>query len=148
MNSHTNTHERGFIALVSVVVMSAILLVLLLTLGVSSFLNRFDVLDTENKRVSLGLAEACVNMAMIKIAENPSYAPVSGGECVRVGGDLCPNGPQVCKICQTSPSIVTRAVYNGAYTNLEVEGSISGANFVVTKWLEVAPNPVSTCTLP
>ena len=148
----THAHERGFVALMSVIIISAILLVLVFTLGVSSFLNRFDVLDTENKRVSVALAEACVNTAMIKIAQNPQYgispALPAGGECVGVGGGVCPSGPRTCKICSTSPDIVVRAVHNNAYTNLEVEGLIVGNNFSVSRWEEVGPNPVGSCTLP
>ena len=145
MNTHT--HESGFIALMSVIIMSAILLALLFTLGASSFLNRFDVLDVENKRISLGLAEACANRAMIKLAQNPGYAPPAGGECVEVGGGKCPSGPLICKICQSSP-IIARAVHNNAYTNLEVDGSISGPNFAVSRWREVEVNTMVDCTLP
>ena len=109
------------------------------------------MLDTENKRVSLALAEACGNMAMLKIAQNPDYGitpPLpAAGECVGVS-DTCPSGPRMCKICKTSPYVLVRAVYNGAYTNLRVEGAISGSNFAVSKWEEIEANLVPGCNLP
>src|SRR4051812_21214163 len=122
------TGERGFVALISVIIVSAILLVLLFTLGAASFLSRFSVLDSENKRISLALAEACANTAMIRISQNSQYgispALPAGGDCVGVGGGVCPPSvsptSKTCRICRTSPTILTRAVYNGAYTNLEI----------------------------
>lgn len=149
----------GFIALMSVIIISAILLVLVFTLGVSSFFNRFDALDAENKRISLGLAEACVNVAMLKIAQNPNYGTTpplpAGGECVSVG-DTCSAAAskKVCKICTVTPvatfpkTIETRAVYNGAYTNLSVavDNSVPG-NFTVNAWSELPAGPAG-CTVP
>lgn len=142
--------SRGFIALMSVIIISAILLVLMFTLGLSSFFNRFDVLDTENKRVSLGLAEACVNVAMVKIAQDPSYNP--SGECVSVSDTCGPGAKKVCKICSvgsTFPKTIdTRAVYNGAYSNVSVAvDNLGTGNFTVTSWSEVPTGPAG-CTVP
>lgn len=148
------TNERGFIALMSVIVISAVLLVLVFTLGIASFFNRFDTLDTENKRVSLALAEACANTAMIKLAQDADYAPVSVGECVSVS-DICgaAGATRTCKICSVTKSgsiytIVARSVYGGAYSNIRFKGYLTATNFSVSDWSELAVNPVSTCTLP
>ena len=144
-------HNRGFVALMSVIIISAILLVYVFTLGASSFLNRINVLDTENKRISLALAEACASTAMLKIAQNASYAPIAGGECVSVS-DTCgaAGAKKTCKICPSGVSNVfyARAVYNGAYTNLRVEGSIASNNFSVVSWEETAPYGGPACLLP
>ncbi len=148
--------QKGFIALMTVIIVGAVLMVLIFTLGASAFLNRFSTFDTENKRISLALAESCANMAMIKIAQNPSYDPqaVGAGECVGVG-DNCPTGKMICKICEVSPvggpnyTIYARAAYNGAYTNIEVDGSIVSNNFSVTRWVEAESYSGSlTCPLP
>lgn len=127
---HRLASEKGFIALISVIVISAILLSLIFTLEISSFFNRFDNLDAENKRISLGLAEACVNMAML---------PSATLGCVAVEGS-CPSSDKQCMIVQLSP-IITHAEYNGAFTNLCVQVDES---YAVTDWREM-PSVGSAC---
>ncbi|MBI5470119.1 hypothetical protein HY968_02240 [Candidatus Kaiserbacteria bacterium] len=115
---------RGFIALMSVIIIGAILSIFVFTLGVSTFYARYGILDAENKKMSEVLAEGCMQAAALKIAQNSTYTPISGGECVSVGGTCGGSGVQkVCKICSvvitgTTAMMQTRATYNGAYTNL------------------------------
>jgi len=158
MKPHTN--ERGFVALMSVIIISAILLVLVFTLGISSFLNRFDVLDTENKHISVALAEACASTAMLKLAQNPSYGTTpplpAAGECVSVG-DPCPapsgsKTSKTCKVCSVVNSggqstINVRAMYNHTYSNVEAVVTLSGNNFMINSWKEL-PTGGAGCTVP
>ena len=58
-------------------------------LSFSGFFSRFNILDAENKEISSGLAEACVDSAIVKIASDWSYAPIVGGESVPVGANNC-----------------------------------------------------------
>jgi hypothetical protein len=144
--------NSGFVALVSVVVVSAVLLVVMFTLSTSSFFNRFDALDSENKSISLGLAEACMSAAMLKVAQDPAYAPAIDGDCVSVGGTCYSADPQkVCAICSIvigNPEVVvTRAVYNGAYTTLRAYFDTTPDSFVVTKWEELSGG-FPSCTVP
>jgi hypothetical protein len=146
--------QKGFVAVVSVIIISMILLVLVVTLSTSSFFNRYNVYDSENKRVSLALAEACANTAMLKVAQDSGYTPITAGECVSVS-DSCPSGARVCKICSVSNTggvytIVARAVYgtNKTYSTVQVSGTLTTTNFAVTSWQELASNPVPACTLP
>jgi hypothetical protein len=139
-------HNRGFIALMSVIIISAILLMLVFSVGVSSFLNRFDALDIENKRVSLGLAEACVSVAMLRLALNPTT--YGGGEVVTVDTS---DAQRICKICSFSPgvsqpTVPIKAQYNGAYSNLSITMAVTGTHVAMTSWIERASN--STCTVP
>lgn len=139
--------QKGFVALMTVIIVGAILLTLVFTLGASAFLNRFSIFDTQNKRMSLALAESCANMAMVKIASNPNYNP--SAELVTVGS----GAGESCRICGVSPvggpnyTIRVRAVYQGAFTNLTIAGSIVSNNFDVTAWSETPSGPGS-CPLP
>lgn len=150
----TSFLESGFVALVSVIIIGAVLIVLVFTLGVSTFFTRFSVLDAENKRTSALLAEGCMNAAMLKIAQNGSYAPAAAGECVAIGGTCGGSDPQrVCKICSVNYSgstatIETRALYNGTYTNLLARVDTAPGNMAVTFWDEKPVSGASTCTLP
>ena len=142
------SHARGFVALMSVIIVSAILTTIIFTLGASTFFARFDVLDIENKRESLFLAEACVNAAMLKIARDVSYEPFASGEQMTV------EGLKTCKICpgtnnpsrQSTETIYARALYNGAYTNIEATIQTAQGTFAITGWHENAGGD-STCTL-
>lgn len=131
---------RGFIALMSVVIIGAILLVFVYLLSASSFLARFDALDGEDKRVSLGLAEACVNAAVLQIAQSNAAA----GQVTVDASDP----KKTCRICSVDPisgAIFARAVYNGAYTNLAV--TVDNA-YNVTAWSEQATYSGPSCTVP
>lgn len=149
-----NTLQRGFVALVSIVIMSGIVTVLIFTLGVSVLFSRFSVLDGEYKRTSLALAEACANTAMLKIAQDVAYTPDAGGECVSVS-DICgaSGATHTCRVCSVSRSggrytILTRAVYRGAYTTLETKGTLGTKNFNVSSWRESGSYSGAICALP
>lgn len=137
-------HKRGFVALMSVMIISAVLLTMVFTLGVSSFFSRFSVFDQENKFASRMLAESCIGTAMLRILQDEAY---TGDELVVVNA----NNPQaVCRICAITTDsgiIVARATYNGAYTNLRVVGSVGPNNFMVTTWEEIPTYSGTTCTI-
>ena len=136
------THnQRGFIALISVVIMSAILLVLLFTLDITSFFDRFDALDIENKHVSAALAEACIQSALLRNAQG-NYATGS------VGLDIA-DPEKRCTICTNTASgvIKTRAVYRGAYTSLNVAITPVLGAVHITSWSEVGAGD-SSCVVP
>lgn len=146
---HTK-YQRGFVALMSVIIISAILLMYVFTLGISSFFNRFDVLDGENKRTSLGLAEACVSASMLRVAKGTPANNV----CINSPGGACGGSdPQkVCKICRTVSSggfatTTTHAVWNGSYSTLQVVFDTTPGSFKVTNWRELSTFD-GTCTVP
>ena len=133
--------DRGFIALISILVISAVLLVLLFTLETASFFTRFGALEAENKRESLSLAEACVSVARLQFARG-DYAQKS------VQVDVS-DTTKVCKICEITAagSIKIRAVYKGTYTNLVIAID-PHAPESLRSWSEV-PNYVGpACTIP
>lgn len=132
---------RGFVALMSVIIISAILLLYVFGLGASSFFARFDSLDSEYKRISLGLAESCVNAAMLNIAKDAAYAPsvtetvvVSGGTCV-----ICPG--------TNSSTVLVRAKHKGTFTNIRASVSVLGGSYTISSWVEEVNGP-TTCVLP
>ena len=134
--THHSKQDRGFVALISVIIISAILLMLVFTLGVSSFFTRFSALDSEYKRESVALAEACQNVAVLRY----SQSDFSGGTVV-----VDPANPlSTCTIVSiTSAGVLqTQANYKGAFTNLCVT---IDSTFAVTAWSEL---PLSTPTCP
>ena len=73
--------QRGYMALTSVIIMFAILVALVLTLSLSGFFNRSNVLDVYSKEKSLALAEGCAEEALLRLADDINYA---GGETVAI----------------------------------------------------------------
>lgn len=110
------TGQRGFIALTSVIIITTVLLIIIISQSSNSFGTRFNLLDTENKAVSLALTLACLETAKLKIIIDPWY---SGGETVR--------NAEHCDILSVSPTgqswpktITLQAKPRNYYTNLRV----------------------------
>jgi hypothetical protein len=131
-------NQEGYVALISVIVISALLIGISSVLSFSGFFGRFNVLDSEFKEVSIGLAEACADQAVLFLAENPAYTPPAGGQSVGVGSETC----TIDSITGSwSPkTIYTQGIFHESYTNLEVEVSNS-ADVTVTSWQEIANLP-------
>lgn len=122
----------------------AVLLTISSVVASAGFFGRFSQLEYESKKVSNGLAEACVSSAFLELIKDPNLDNSSLDKCVGVG-DSCSatDRKKVCKICSITNSgsdkvIETRAVYNKAYTNLRI--TVTPAlpdNFTVLNWEEV-----------
>lgn len=64
-----NIHARGFIALMSALVISAVLLLVVTSSNLAGFYGRFNQLDSELKERSRATADACVSVALLAFAE-------------------------------------------------------------------------------
>ena len=67
------TSEHGFIALISILIISSVLLVSTLSLAQFGIANRFFLLNLEQKATSQKAAEACLEMMQIKVYNDPTY---------------------------------------------------------------------------
>lgn len=65
--------NNGFIALMSAVIISAVLLLVVISGGLTGFFSRSNVLDSELKSRSRAVADACLEQALLLIANNPAY---------------------------------------------------------------------------
>ncbi|SRR3989344_428906 len=129
--------EKGFIALFTAIILSVVLILVSISLNRGGYLTRWETLDAEYKNRSLALAEACLDMAMLKLANNPTYA---GGETnLMVGYDKCDIGAVSAGGFQYT--INTSAVFpdasvwsQGAVTKLNVV--VNSADFSLVSWVE------------
>ena len=62
-----NNKNSGFIALISVIIISAVLLIASVNLGLNGFYERFNILNTEFKEISNKLVDACLERARLSI---------------------------------------------------------------------------------
>ena len=135
--------ESGYIALISAVIIGAILTVIVYVLSFTSFSSRINILGTEFKEKSSGLADACVDVVIIRLQGNESYDP--SGDTVRIDDGFCnilsvsPTGswPKTVEIQSKYPEIGTKI----SYTNLEVQLSKPLDEVVVDSWKEVDTLP-------
>jgi hypothetical protein len=124
--------QKGFIALISIMIMSVVLLATTLSLAQFGLASRFFILDLEHKSASEKLAEACVHTARISVYNDPLYNPTSP-VTIPVGDKSCtilsvqPNGNQsLVKVTATSGT---------ATTNMQVLIDNTNGDFV--SWNEV-----------
>lgn len=151
--------ERGFIALISTLIIASALSLLMFSNSTSSFFARFDALGSEFKRTSLGLSESCLNYALLQLAQNYDYGKPGtpyelppGGKVVTVGDGECViqsieevNIPS--PECNSSPNhkclrIKTSARYplnNGSWSANEIKIDIQKPTYSPT-------NPPPTCS--
>ncbi len=113
MKMKIKKQNKGFIALITSIIISAVLLLVATNLSLTGFYARSNILDFELKEISFNLAEACVDTAILKIINNSSYHPTN--EIVGIENESC--------IIEsiTGNVIKTKADYRNYITNLEVE---------------------------
>lgn len=123
---------RGYIAITSAIIISFLLMTIVFTLSSASFFSRSNILDSNQKETSLGIAEACADTALLKLAQNSAY---SGNENLNVGSSTCsilslesPSGQKIIK---------TWANYKGYQTNIKI--TLNYPAMTIISWEEL-PN--------
>ena len=129
--------QQGFVALISAIIISALLLTITITMGMTGIFSRFNVLDSESKERSSALAEACADEAIMKLASDKDYKLVSPDDHnIAVGSDTC----DIVSLSPATPrsfpiTIQTRGVINKSYTNLVVT---INSDYGIDSWEEVS----------
>jgi hypothetical protein len=123
-------NQDGFVALMSSIVISILLMAIIFSVALTDFFSRFNILDTESKEKSLNLAESCADIANLDLLSDPDTSINNRTESV---------GDQECTIfsAQSSGSqyvITTQGVVNKSYTNLRITRN-SATNALAT-WKE------------
>lgn len=125
--------EKGYIALISAIVILILLTSISFVLSFINYFNRFNVLDNEYKEISAGLAEACVGLAALKLAENKDY---QGNEVKSIDGKNC----QIFTVQSLGGNqylIKTEAIFMRSYTNVEVKITRNAGSINVDYWREI-----------
>jgi len=128
-------HERGFIAIVSVIIITVVLLIVVVSASLTGFYSRFNVLDFELKERSAAAAESCANQALLNLAGDPSY---TGGSLLSLNSlDSCRVGP-VSDTTDTPPKkqFKVQATSSDAVTNLFIVADPDTLGII--SWREIA----------
>jgi type II secretory pathway pseudopilin PulG len=126
-NNMTQTNS-GFIALMSAIIISIVLLGIVLTGGLTGFFGRFNVLDSESKERSVAAAESCIDLAVLDYI-NKGKITITGGEDCEIKFKDDTSNPIT--ILSQSSSI------NHAYTN--IKAVINTDDMTINSWIE-CPN--------
>ncbi len=128
--------SSGFIALISAIIISVVLLLVVVNISLTGFYNRYNILDSELKKRSDALAEACADTAIIKLSNDLNYNLVSIDHAIPIGTNKCdiysinPNPPRSGNI-----TIVTKANYNNTYYST-FQIILNSTNMSVVSWQE------------
>jgi hypothetical protein len=123
-------NQKGYIAIISAVIISFLLMGATLTLSLTGFFNRSNILSSEFKEMSNSLAEACVSTALFKIAENKDYL---GNESITVDNSACSIMP--IESLGGQKIIKTTATVQNSTTNLRV--AIDKITLQIMSWEEI-----------
>ncbi len=83
-----HTSHRGFVALITVLILAAVLMVAVVTLAQYGITARYALLALEHKTTSEGRAGACIASARVAVVGDPSWTatnkvvPVGTGTCI------------------------------------------------------------------
>lgn len=100
-------------ALISTIIISIILLSMAVSLNLTNFYAQSNTLDSEFKEISFNLAESCIQIALLKIIQNPNYHP--DNELMNINSKTCT------LISINNGAIETMANYKNYTTNLRAQ---------------------------
>lgn len=125
--------HSGIIALMTVLIIGAILLVITSGIALRSRISGNMTLDQQLSTTALSLATSCVEYALIKLSDNENY---TGNESVTIGSQPCiiqpietPEG--------AARTLKTSGAVNGFTRRLQVEIGNVNPPITITSWSEV-----------
>jgi hypothetical protein len=77
--------QRGFVALMSALILAALLSAAVFAANLSAFTARFDELDGEHAREALIDARSCASVAFLSYAEDSTYTVPTAGTLIQTG---------------------------------------------------------------
>ncbi len=114
--------DHGFVALISVLAISAVILAITVTAGASAFYARSNALQNEFKRQALSLAEACVNVALLNLREDYYYNP--SNDVITLGSNTCHIESVSLPSGDFNREIRTWAEVNGSFSSVVTNATV------------------------
>lgn len=131
------TPQKGFIALTSALIISAVMLLIATGGSLAGFYTRVNSLNSEYKERSFALAEACANQRLTGLAGNPSYTTAGTTTISSTTNGQC--FVNTVAILGTPPNdtyqFKVRGIYGNSYTNIMVVARVSDLS--ITSYTEI-----------
>ncbi|MCX6703689.1 MAG: hypothetical protein NTV02_03310 [Candidatus Zambryskibacteria bacterium] len=127
--------QKGFIALISSIILSLILLGLTLQVSSGNFSARANALSAEFKSISVALARSCSQAALLRLSLEYWYVPNEGGDSVNIEENTCIIKEINHEIENPSThtkkvTVITQSSYRGAFTLLYTEVLMTNPGFI------------------
>jgi hypothetical protein len=130
---------RGYVALVSALIISAILTALIFTESTSTFWARFDQLNRENRHQAYLLAESCLYEGLLLYAEDPSTSRSSAQVAVDAHTSCILDST---KVQNGVVTIVAHAKVKNVYSIMSVTATKNSSGVLsITSWRELTSIP-------
>jgi hypothetical protein len=128
--------DKGFVVLISVILISAILLLSILSTSNDAIATRFNLLNSEDKIESFGLARSCLEIVLVRLAENFDFRPGAFGDSIQIEEDSC----EITSITKDNSDeliVKTKGMKNQAATNLESKIHFTNAGIIIDSTREI-----------
>lgn len=123
MKKNFSKDQAGYVALISAILVSAVMMALAVSVSRAAFWGRFDALARENKIIAGEMAKGCASQALLK---------VSRGEEI-VAWEMCSN----LQIGPTNPyEIIASAKWKNSFANLRIVADCAGGKVRILQWEE------------
>jgi hypothetical protein len=128
---------KGFIALISALIISSVMLLIATGGSLAGFYTRVTSLNSEYKERSFFLADTCVNQTLLTLAGTPTY---TGSATTSVSGSIqgaCYTGPitKAGVAPNDTYQFRVRSYYMEAYSSIAVTAKVSDLS--ITTYTEV-----------
>lgn len=111
-------NSGGYIALMTTIIISLVILVMIVEEGSTGWYARFNILSTEAKEQANSLAEGCAEQAIAKLLTDPNF---TGGATTTKEVGTCHIFPiQTNYPVVGSTTILVQAVVRNSFTNLNI----------------------------
>lgn len=132
---HEGNKQRGFIALISSIILSIILLGLTVRVNSSNFSARANALHAEFKSISVALARSCSQSALLRLSQEYWYIPSADGDVINIDEEECII-KEIHHEAEDSTThtkkvlVITKSSYHGAFTTLYTEVLMTNPSFI------------------
>ncbi|GMX58032.1 MAG: hypothetical protein YFSK_3660 [Candidatus Yanofskyibacterium parasiticum] len=125
MKKNFSKNQAGYVALVSAILVSGVMMALAVSVSRAAFWGRFDALARENKIVAREMAKGCAEQALLKISKNEE--PIVWEMCsdLRINAD---NDPVY--------EIIARADWKNSFARLRIVAERNGGEIKILQWEE------------
>lgn len=134
ITKQTTKKRKGYIAIMTILIVSAVVLIMVITSVYISITQGMNSLLYSNYLESESLASACSEDALIKLKNNQSYA---GNETINLGHGQCQIYP-IENLGGESRTIKTVGTVNQTTKKIKIQISQITPTIIITSWQEVA----------
>ncbi|MBI5220621.1 MAG: hypothetical protein HY978_02150 [Candidatus Liptonbacteria bacterium] len=123
--------RSGYVALVTTLIVIVVMLAMVFTISLTSYMGRVDVSLSSYQEQSRGLAQACLETARYRLVQNPAYA---GNETVTVASSTC----RIVSVTASSSQkiVLTQGQFQQSYSNLRTTLNSGDLSLVGTEELK------------